>query len=350
VANLSVLGYPPREYYTGRSSLEAVSIGVQMVAGDISLRANLVTLSDEPDYKDKSLLDYSGGEIGTAEAHILIDYLKEHLDVGERTLFPGVSFRNILLWHKGPLNLQLTPAHDITGQPVRDYLPKGPGSDIITACMIKSYEMLSQHPLNQQRKEKGLPPANGLWFWGLGTAPLLPPFKERYKLDGSVVCAVDLIKGIGLSADMSVPDVPGATGNFHTNYEAKAKVAIQELTSDSDFCFIHVEAPDESGHQGKLDEKIASIEKIDQLVLAPLVEFLKQKGEDFRILVMPDHETPMKIRTHASNPVPFVIYDSRHHRFWDINKRFDEESVKESSLFYKSGQDLFQAFLDKEFY
>ena len=350
VANLSALGYPPQEFYTGRSSLEALSIGVAMTEGDISLRANIVTLSMETDYQDKTMVDYSSGEIASEEAKILIDYLKEELDDEIHSLFAGISYRNILLWHEGPLETELTPPHDITGQAIKDHLPKGPGSDYVINYQIKAHELLSAHPLNKEREKQGLPPANAVWFWGLGTAPLLPSFKDRYGLKASVICAVDLIKGIGIGAAMNVPDVPGATGNFHTNYLGKAEAALKELQNGSDFCFIHVEAPDESGHQGKLDEKIKSIEIIDDQVLKTVINGLKNMDEDYRILVMPDHATPMEIRTHSRNPVPFLIFDSRHHQMGETAGRFDEETAEKSGLYFQSGEALLKAFLNKDFY
>ena len=308
-ANLSVMGYAPERYYTGRSPLEAVSVGVPLEDTDITFRANLVTLSDAPAYADKTMIDYSADEITTEEAAVLIEDLAKELDTDCLKLYPGFSYRHILVWKNGNLNFNLTPPHDISDKVVGAYLPKGDNADVLQALMEKSYQILKDHPINQKRKARNLRPANSLWIWGEGKKAVLPPFESVYGVKGAVVSAVDLIKGIGLSAGMTCPDIPGATGNIHTNFEGKAQKAI-ELLKTHDFLYIHIEAPDECGHRHEIENKILAIERIDEKIIAPVIACLKAANEPFRLLIMPDHPTPLSLRTHVADPVPFILYDS----------------------------------------
>jgi len=312
VANLSVMGYAPKIYYSGRSPLEAVSMGVDLHPEDVAIRCNLVCVSDEAEYEDKTMVDYSSDEISTEEARELVAFIKENLDEEDLQLFPGISYRHCLVLRNNSLGTDLTPPHDITMQPVRGKLPKGRNGARLEAYIRRSHELLKDHPVNLARIAKGEKPANSCWFWGEGTKPALSAFEELYGVKGGVVCAVDLIKGLGLCARMEVPFVPGATGAKRTDFAAKGRAALELLTDKGlDFVYIHIEAPDESGHAGDVDCKVESIEAIDKHVLGFLMEELDKRGEEYRILLTPDHPTPIEIRTHSSDPVPFVIYDSK---------------------------------------
>jgi len=310
VANLSVFGYPPAIHYTGRSPLEAVSMGLVMLDGDAALRCNLVTLGGSGPLSHRIMQDYSAGEIGTEEARELMLSVAAALDGENLAFHPGISYRHCLIWTGGPLDIRLTPPHDISGRPVSEWLPAGPGGDTARSLMERSMDVLADHPVNRARIARGLNPANAIWLWGQGSRPALPSFHDTFGLRGAVISAVDLIKGIGMAAGVDAIDVPGATGNLHTNYRGKAEAALTQLENGADFVYIHVEAPDECGHQGQATEKTDSIGRIDAELLSVLLARLPQLGE-FRLLIMPDHPTPVGIRTHTRTPVPFLLYDSR---------------------------------------
>lgn len=308
-ANLSVIGYNPREYYTGRSPLEALSIGVAMNPTDVSLRCNLVTLSEEQgSYEDRRLIDHSAGEISTEDAAVLLKVLKTRLEKEGYTFYAGTSYRHLLIQENGRLS-DLTAPHDILTKRIGEYLPK---DAVLREMMAKSYAFLSSHPMNLERKKNGQNPANSAWFWGAGTRPMLTPFEEKNRQKGAMISAVDLLKGIAVGAGMHNISVEGANGSLDTNYIGKAKAAVHALTKDGfDFVYIHVEAPDEMGHQGSLENKIKSIENIDAFIVGPVAKMLGNAKEDFRMLVLPDHPTPIRIRTHTADPVPYLLYDSR---------------------------------------
>lgn len=307
-ANLSVLGYDPKIYYTGRSPLEALSIGVDMEDTDVSFRCNLVSLSEEDGaYEERVILDHSSDEIGTADAAVLIDALKEGLRADGYTFYTGTSYRHLLVQKDGK-EAELTPPHDILARRIGEYLPK---DNILRDMMERSYEILKAHPLNEARRKKGLKPANSAWFWGAGRKPALTSFAERTGKRGVMISAVDLLKGIAAGAGMDCIHVEGANGGLHTNYAGKAKAAVDALTKGGyDFAYIHVEAPDEMGHQGKTEDKITAIENVDEKVLGTVARGLEDSGEDFRLLLLPDHPTPIETRTHTGEPVPYLLYDS----------------------------------------
>ncbi len=311
VANLSVMGYDPSIYYTGRSPLEALSIGVDMAKDDVSYRCNLVTLSDDEKYEDKTMVDYSSGEITTDEARELILYLRDALApvLDGQFLFPGVSYRHCLLRKSGEVGAILTPPHDISDRKITDYLPKGVYSQVLINIMKASYEALKSHPINLDRVRRGLNPANSVWFWGEGRKPALTPFSELFGKKSAVISAVDLLKGIGIAAGMTSIDVENTTGTVHTNFDGKAKATI-EAFKDHDFVYVHLEAPDEAGHQGDYPTKVKAIELIDQKIVKPIVEHFTATATPFAIAILPDHATPIKLKTHVADPVPYLIYDS----------------------------------------
>ncbi len=338
VANLSVLGYNPKQGYTGRSPLEAASIGIALKDTDVTARANLVTLSNEENYADKTMLDYSAGEITTAEAKVLIEHLAEHLNDQVYKLYAGVSYRHCLVVDKGSVCEQLTPPHDITGKPVKEYLPKGEIGKRYLELMEKSAKLLENHPINLERIKKGKRPANSLWFWGEGTKPSLENFEKKFGVKGGMISAVDLLKGVGKLAGMRVIDVDGATGNYDTNFMGKANACLDGLKSGLDFVYIHMEAPDECGHHGDLKHKIYSIEQIDGVVKT-VVEGLKAMGEDFAILIAPDHPTPISIMTHCANPVPYILYKSNKN-LSNGTSSYDEEQAKSTNCYEPNGYKL----------
>lgn len=344
VANLSVMGYNPKDCYTGRSPLEAVSIGIDLAATDVTLRCNLVTLTDEEAYEDRRMLDYSAGEISTQEARELITYLKKHFDSERFTLYSGVAYRHCLVVKNGVTGNDLTPPHDITDKPIRDHLPKGPLGEKYLDMMKRSAELLRSHPINKARIAAGKRPANSVWFWGEGTKPSLENFQTKFGKKGGVISAVDLVKGIGILAGMKIIDVPGATGNYDTNFAGKAQCALDELLGGLDFVYIHMEAPDECGHQGDIAHKVYSIEQIDEKVVKRLAEGLKAANEDFRILLCPDHPTPIAVRTHVSDPVPYLLYDSR--KAVGGSDSYDEESAKNTGVFVENGWQLMKKLLE----
>ena len=344
IANLSVLGYNPRYFYSGRSPLEAVSIGIDLKDTDITYRCNLVTLSDEENYEDKTMLDYSAGEISTFEARELIHYLKKYFDDEDLELFAGVSYRHCLVYNNGILGHNLTPPHDISDKPIKNYLPEGELADKFIYMMKESYKLLKNHPLNLKRIAEGKKPANSIWLWGEGSKPMLENFHTKYGLKGGVISAVDLIRGIGILADMKIIEVPNITGNYDTNFLGKANAALEELSKGLDFVYIHMEAPDECGHQGNMKNKIYSIEQIDEKVVKVLVDGLNKMGEDYSILIMPDHPTPIAIKTHTSDPVPFLIYKSNRLCKYPA-PAYDEFNAKNTGLFIEQGYTLMDRFL-----
>lgn len=344
IANMSVMGYDPDIFYTGRSPLEAVSMGITMSETDLALRCNVVTLSDEADYEDKSMVDYSAGEISTPEARELINYMQEVFGNEIMHLYPGVSYRHCLIMDKPEApDMKFTPPHDISGKPIKDHLPKGADADILLDMMKKSYDLLMAHPVNQARIAAGKNPANSLWFWGEGRKPGLADFKEVNGLKGCVVSAVDLVKGLGLCAGMEVPEVANVTGTIDTNFEGKRDAAIDFLQKGGDFVYIHMEAPDECGHHGDIEGKVKSIELIDEKVVGPLVEALGKMG-DYRILVMPDHPTPIAVKTHTHDPIPYLIYDSTKVSE-EREIRYTENDAKTTGIYIDPGFTLMKKFL-----
>lgn len=311
-ANLAILSYDPKVYSKGRSPLEAVSMGIEMKPEDTAFRCNVVTLSDNgEDYDDKIILDHSADEISTPEADLLIKALEEKLGNETHRFYTGISYRHCLIIKNGNDRYDFTRPHDILGKRIGDYLPKKEnGGEEFYRLMHDSFEILNHHPVNEERRRRGLRPANSAWLWSPGKKPQLPSFYEKWHLNGAVISAVDLIKGIGLCAGMRSIDVPGATGNVHTNYKGKADAAIKAFEEGTDLVYVHVEAPDECGHRAELDNKILSIEKIDSEILSPVVAYLRNRKEDFRVMVLPDHPTPIRLRTHTIDPVPFFIYAS----------------------------------------
>ena len=307
-ANLSVMGYDPKIYYTGRSPLEALSIGVEMEDTDVSFRCNLVSVTEEDgEYEDQIILDHSSDEIDTQDAKVLLEALREGLRREGYEFYAGTSYRHLLI-SKGGKTVELTPPHDILARRIGEYLPK---DEVLRDMMKKSYDILRNHPLNAGRRAKGLKPANSAWFWGAGKKPSLTSFEERTGKKGVMISAVDLLKGIAVGADMDRILVEGANGGLHTNYEGKARAAVKALTEDGyDFAYIHVEAPDEMGHQGRIEDKIAAIGYVDEKILGVVMDGIKSAGEDFRLLLLPDHPTPIEVRTHTGEPVPYLLYDS----------------------------------------
>ncbi len=325
-ANLSVMGYDPSVYLTGRSPLEAASIGIEMSDTDVAFRTNIITLAGDGAYEDLIIKDHSSGDITTEEADELIKAVNEAFANEKLHFYTGTSYRHCLIVHDGETGFQLTPPHDVLEQRVGDHLPKGKGSEFITDMMRRSYDILKDHPVNKKRIERGLNPANSLWIWGQGKKPQLSSFYDKYRIRGTAISAVDLIKGIAICAGLNSVDVEGATGTLHTNFKGKADAAIREFRNGMDFVYVHLEGPDECSHQGDLEGKIQCLEDIDQKVLKPIVEALREDGEDFRVLEVPDHRTPLAIRTHSATPVPFVIYDSRKEQPLDESRQFNEKS------------------------
>lgn len=344
VANLSVLGYDPSVYYSGRSPLEAGSIGIDMKPTDVSFRCNLVTLSEEENYEDKTILDYCAGDISSEEAAELIAFIQEKMGDEEFSFYSGVSYRHCLIWDNGTLDMgTLTPPHDITGRKITDYLGVNKNGEKLLDMMKRSYDLLKDHPVNKKRIEKGLRPANSIWLWGEGVRKDLMSFEEKYGLKGAMISAVDLLKGIGKFTGMKVIDVPGATGYIDTNFGGKAQAAIDTLKSESDFVYIHVEAPDECGHRFEIENKVKSIELIDGLILEPILKAFE--GEEIKILICPDHPTPLALKTHTNAPVPYLIYDSR--KTEKGVDKFCEESAEQTGNFIGVGHTLMEKFLSK---
>lgn len=308
-ANLSVLGYDPKKYYSGRSPLEALSIGVPMKETDIAIRCNIVTISDEEEvFEEKTIIDHSADEISTEDCAVLLKAVQEKLQNETYQFYVGTSYRHCLIWDKGQV-VELTPPHDVLGRKIGQYLPEDPS---LRRMMEESYRILRDHPLNVERKRQGLHPANCCWFWGAGTKPMLSGFAETTGKKGLMISAVDLLKGIAVGAGMGVAHVEGANGGLHTNYEGKARAAVDGLLRQGyDFAYIHVEAPDEMGHQGSVERKVQAIEYLDDRVIRPVTEAMDRSGEDYRMLILPDHPTPIRVRTHTADNVPYLLYDSR---------------------------------------
>lgn len=345
VANLSVMGYNPADCYTGRSPLEAASMGLNLEGNDLAFRCNLVTLSDEPEYANKTMIDYSAGDISSEEAAQIIKTVQEQFGNDIYSFHPGVSYRHCMLLKGGRDNLPVfTPPHDISDKVIGPHLAKGNEAAPLIELMTKSYNILKDHPVNKKRIAEGKRPANSIWLWGQGTRPKLENFKQKTGLNGSVISAVDLLKGIGTCAGMNIPTVPGATGYIDTNFSGKAKAAVKELNNGQDFVYVHVEAPDECGHRGEVQNKIKSIEIIDSVMLPILLDGLN-KYDDYKILIAPDHPTPLSTKTHASDPVPFLIY----HKCDEIDgiPSFDEQSASQTGLYVDKGYNLLDIMLNK---
>lgn len=335
-ANLSVIGYDPKIYYSGRSPLEALSIGVDMKPTDISFRCNIVTLSeDDVEYDKRTIIDHSSGEISTDEAAELIKAVKDALEDEEYEFHVGTSYRHLTIWENGKV-LPLTPPHDILTKVIGEYLPQ---DEKLRNMMRKSYDILVNHPINIERKKKGLNPANSIWFWGAGTRPALSSFQDKNKKNGVMISAVDLLKGIAVGAGLTNIEVEGANGGLHTNYKGKAMAAVNALLEDGyDFAYIHVEAPDEMGHQGSMERKIEAIESLDSKVIRIVVEEFEKRGEDLRLLVLPDHPTPIVLRTHSSDPVPYLLYDST-----DLKEsvlEYNEKDAKSAGIYVAEGHKI----------
>lgn len=343
VANLAVFGYDPQKYYTGRSPLEAESIGVPLELTDTTFRANVVTLSDEEKYEDKTMVDYSSDEISTEEAHQLIEAVNKELKCDEYEFFGGTSYRHLLVWHNKENEFSLTPPHDISGRVVGEYLPE---DKTLLSIMEKSYDILKNHPVNLARIEKGLHPANSVWIWGNGTKPDLDTYKNKFNINGTVISAVDLIKGIGNCAGLKVVEVEGATGTVHTNFDGKAEAAISALKDGSDFIYVHLEAADEAGHRHEIENKVKSIELIDCKIVEPIVSYLKESGEDYHILLMPDHPTPLDIMTHTSEPVPYILYKSEAEKDSGVDC-YTESKARTTGKYREVGYTLINNLLDK---
>ena len=344
-ANLSVIGYSPKQYYSGRSPLEALSIGVDMKPTDISFRCNIVTVSeDEENYADKTIIDHSSSEISTEDAAVLLKAVSDMLEkeYAGYKFYVGTSYRHLTIWDNGTL-LDLTPPHDILGKKIGEYLPQ---DKVLYEMMEKSYDILANHPINIERKKQGLNPANSIWFWGAGTRPALSDFEQKNGKRGVMISAVDLLKGIAVGAGMKVIEVEGANGGLHTNYEGKAMAAVNALCDDGyDFAYIHVEAPDEMGHQGSLERKLQAVENLDNKVIRIVKEQLEAKGEDFRMLVLPDHPTPICIRTHVGEPVPYLLYDSTEKTVSDLH--YNEKDAKKSGIYIENGHEIIDHLFEK---
>ncbi len=341
-ANLSVLGYDPRIYYSGRSPLEALSIGVPMKDTDVALRCNIVTISeDDVPFEEKTIIDHSSGEISTEDCTVLLEAVKKELQTETYQFYAGTSYRHCLIWNKGRV-IELSQPHDVLGQVIGQYLPT---DENLLRMMKRSYEILVNHPVNIERKKQGLNPANCCWFWGAGTKPMLSSFEEKNHLKGMMVSAVDLLKGIAVGAGMGVAKVEGANGGLNTNYEGKVQAALDALKGEYDFVYIHVEAPDEMGHQGSVEKKVQAIEYLDQRVIGPLTKALSRDGTDYRLLVMPDHPTPIRVRTHTSDSVPYLLYDSTAQRAESWN--YNEKEAKASGNFIPLGHTIIDRLLEK---
>ena len=344
-ANLAVMSYDPKLYSKGRSPLEAMSLGLEMSPEDTAYRCNVVTIGNPGDtevaYEDKIMIDHGADEITTPEADILIKAICKELGDETKHFYTGVSYRHCLIWSNAPAFKDFMRPHDILGQGIKDYLPEEP----FLTLQKKSYDILKDHPVNLDRIKRGLRPANSAWFWSPGKKPALPSFKEKWGLNASVISAVDLIKGIAICAEMRSVDVEGATGNISTNFAGKGEAAINEFKNGADYVYIHVEAPDECGHRGELDNKILSVEKIDELILKPVYEYLTESGEDFKILVLPDHPTPICKRTHTMDPVPFILY--HHAEAKDGIDTYCEDTAKQTGLYLPRGEELMELFINR---
>lgn len=346
VGNLSIFGYDPGKYNSGRSALEAVNVGVQLEPGDITYRCNLVTLSETKNWREGVMLDFSGGELPSADAAQIMEWLNERFQSESVRFYPGVGYRNCLVIKNGKTGAELTPPHDIPGQPVKEYFPKGSQSELLSEMMEYASRHLSKHPVVKERKKRGKPAPTGIWFWGEGEKPSLPSFEQRTGVRGCVISAVDLVRGIGKCAGMKIIEVPGITGNVDTNFDGKAENAIKALKSKCDLVYIHVEAPDECGHRGLGAEKVWAIQQIDKKILGPVLRWLESQEEEYGVLVMPDHPTPLVLRTHTGDPVPFAIYhrgDRRENPFC-----FTESSARLSGVFVEHAWELMDILMKRE--
>ncbi len=344
-ANLSVMGYDPKRYYSGRSPLEALSIGVPMKETDVALRCNIVTLTETEGlpYAEQTILDHSSGEISTEDAAVLLKFVAEELANETYQFYVGTSYRHCLIWDHGSV-VPLTPPHDVLGQVIGQYLP---ADEALRRMMERSYELLKTHPINVERKKAGLNPANSFWFWGAGTKPALSSFYDKYQKKAAMISAVDLLKGIAVGAGIDNISVEGANGGLHTNYEGKAQAAVKAVLEDGyDMVYIHLEAPDEMGHQGSYEKKVQSIENMDKRILGPIREAMEASGKDYRLLVLPDHPTPIRVRTHVADPVPYLLYDStkKESHGW----RYNEAEAAASGKFIAKGCDMMGYFLQSE--
>lgn len=345
VANLSVMGYAPKLYYAGRSPLEAASIGINLKESDVTFRCNLVTLSEEEKFEDKTLVDYCADDISTKEAEILVRFLAEEFNNEEFSLYAGVSYRHCLVWNNGTTEVgTLTPPHDITGRKIKEYIPTHKNAQKLYAMMQKAHLLLKDHPVNRERIARGLRPANAIWLWGEGRKKPLASFEKKYGLKGAVVSAVDLIKGIGKLAEMEVIEVEGATGYIDTNFEGKAQAALDAFARGCDFVYIHLEAPDECGHRHELENKVKSLEWIDQKVIGPVLEGLQQY-DDYKVMILPDHATPIALKTHVSDPVPFLFYHKNGTPAHPVDL-FDEENAEKTGVFVEQGDTLMDRFVN----
>ena len=341
-ANLAILSYDPKIFSKGRSPLEAVSIGIEMQPDETAYRCNVVTLSDNgEDYDDKIILDHSADEISTAEADELIRALQAEMGDDIKKFYTGISYRHCLIWKNGNDRYDFNRPHDILGKRIGDYLPRREdGGAEFYDLMRRSFDILNHHPVNEARRARGLKPANSAWLWSPGKKPQLPSFEEKWGLKGAVISAVDLIKGIGLCAGMRSIDVEGATGNCHTNYTGKANAAIEAFREGYEYVYVHVEGPDECGHRAELENKVMAVEKIDRLILAPVLEYLRSTGEEFKIMILPDHPTPIRLRTHTILPVPFMIYSSNQNENGVTS--FSEESAAAKNRYVENGYRLME--------
>ncbi|MBR2614661.1 MAG: cofactor-independent phosphoglycerate mutase [Clostridia bacterium] len=346
VANLSVLGYDPEKYYTGRSPLEAANIGIDLKDTDMTLRANLITVSDDEGYENKTILDYSGGESPTEESRELVKALKKELDNDFLTLYSGITYRQCLVVDNGSMNVEFQPPHNIVGEKTGDNMPKGDMADVYADLLKRSYEILDKHPINLERVKKGENKANSLWFWGNGKKPLLDSFEGKFNLKGGMISAVDLLKGIAKLTDMENIEVEGATGTYDTNFIGKAQKAVEALKNGLDFVYIHMEAPDECGHHKDLENKIYSIEQIDEKVVKYLVSELDKLGEDYGILIMPDHPTPVRNGKHSGEPVPYLLYRSDKDLSNGANS-YDEDEAKKTGAYAPVGHKLIERLFEK---
>ncbi len=343
-ANLGVLGYNAKECYTGRSPLEAVSIGVDMKSTDVCFRMNFVTISEDEVYEDKVMLDHSSGEITTEEAKVLLDVIKQNFEDYELSFYLGVSYRHAMIYDNGSMDVTLEPPHNFLGKSIGDYFPKGVNSEKLFNITKKSYDLLNEHEINIDRQRRGLNKANSIWIWGEGTKPKLQNFKELYGVKGAMISAVDLLKGIAISTGMTSIDVEGANASLHTNYAGKVAACLDALQNGHDLVYVHIEAPDECGHRGEALNKVKAIEYLDEKVVKPIFDTLTARGERFKMLIMPDHPTPVVLRTHTSDPVPYIIYDSGVKV--DGKEIYSEEAAKSTGVFIERGYEIMRRFLD----
>ncbi|MCX8070518.1 MAG: cofactor-independent phosphoglycerate mutase [Thermodesulfovibrionales bacterium] len=344
VANLSLLGYDPSKYYSGRAPLEAASMGINLSDDDVAYRCNLVSLKFSKDREKALMDDYSAGHITTVEAQQLISSLNENLSNDEFRFYPGVSYRHLMVWHKGIKDIECVPPHDITGKPIADYLPIGNGAEFLQKLMRSSVDILISHEVNQERMRSNKKMANSIWLWGQGKKPMMPKFFDKYGVKGALISAVDLTKGLGVYAGFKIINVPGATGWIDTNYEGKAQYGLEAL-KDVDFLYLHIEAPDEAGHSGNIDYKIKAIEDLDAKIVGPVFEGVRKAFPSFKILITPDHPTPIEIKTHSDEPVPFIIYDNTKVKA-SSGRRYSEDILKDKeAVFIQNGYNLMDYFI-----